>query len=167
LLDSPTQRRLEGYQIVLDGHGCQPDTIAGSFLFSQALDEQTDGSLGHISQLFGFDDPLKHTQHADVPFLGSGAQARQVLALEELAKSLPFQFGRFLVDTVIQLLLQVAAGDFRRLEVSGLSTLAFPLAGIRINPLQNQGRTVVKPLDPDSNTLLIHSSASYTPGQPN
>src|SRR5262249_35074919 len=55
-------------------------------LFSHALDEQTDGPLRHGAKLLRFDDPLKHTQHADVPFLSSWAQARQVLALEELAK---------------------------------------------------------------------------------
>src|SRR6516225_8855793 len=55
----------------------------------------------------------------------------------QLAKLPPLQFGRFLVDSVIQLILQVAASDFRHLKVSRLSTLAFSLAGIGVDPLQD------------------------------
>src|SRR5262249_34885592 len=69
-------------RFMLDSSMAAKDRYAHLGMAGVALDEQANGPLCHGSKLFGFDDPLKYIHHADVPFLGSWAQAREVLALK-------------------------------------------------------------------------------------
>ena len=63
----------------------------------------------------------------------------QFFRLEQLAEPLPAHAGRFLIPAVVQVALKIHAGLLGERFVGGLGRLALALAGVRVDPLEDQG----------------------------
>jgi hypothetical protein len=99
--------------------------------------------------------PLEGVERVAVVVAGILAPPGYVLRLEQLAELLPRHAGGFLVQPVVQLVLQFRPLHLGKPAVVRPGGLALALAGDRIMPLQYAVVAVLELLDPDRNAVRM------------
>jgi hypothetical protein len=84
------------------------------------------------------------------------AELGDVLRFEDLAEALPRHGRRFLVQAVVDFVLQVAPPAFGLQGVAGPGALALALAGDRVMPLEHVIGPVGEALHPDGDVFVGH-----------
>src|SRR5262249_19001302 len=123
----------------------------------EACGKTGDGPLRDAPQRLWVTQPLELVKGHAVVAPGIGPERGNVLSLEQFPEPLPGHARRFLVPSVVEVALQVAAGLLGLGFVGRLRRLALALARQRVDPLEHEGGAVLEPLHPDNNALLAHA----------